>query len=140
MRRTRIIAALALGVILLIAAALASSCSPPQSSLCVAPKPYPSPGGVQTLDDQTAVVDACLQQWSRRLAPAPDTLTELTDAVIAACDGAIFEQAMRFARESMKIDGLKVAPPADRAGARATARRTALMLVAQARAGKCPAP
>lgn len=117
-----------------------AACNKGSAPSCPPPKAYPEPLTPTSLESAIDRLDACLQQQARILAVGPDQLRDVADAVTAACDGAVLIQAREYAKYAKQADKLEVAPDPEIDEARADARRSALVLVATARARQCPAP
>jgi hypothetical protein len=53
----------------------------------------------ETADDQMQLTAYCVERWAARLAAAPDDASEVVEAVVAACDGAIVAHQAMVAKE-----------------------------------------
>ena len=72
----------------------------------------------------------CVERWAARLSRAPDRASEVTDAVIGACDGAIVAYEAAMAKEDATYD-------VPREAAYAYWRKRAQFITVQTRAGNC---
>ncbi len=89
------------------------------------------PGVVpKNADDQMQITVHCVEHWAARLAAAPDAASQVVEAVISACDGAIVYLEDAKSRED---PGSEMSPEA----AREYWRRRAQFIVVQTRAGNC---
>ena len=88
------------------------------------------PGVPTSADDNKQATTYCVERWAARLASAADTASEVAEAVIANCDGAI------GAYETAKIRE-RVGPNMTSEEARDYWLKRAKFIVVQTRAGHC---
>jgi hypothetical protein len=88
---------------------------------------------------QSKKAQACVARWGIRLSRAEGTLTELSQATVAACEYEILTKAEVFAAEQTRA-GSPVSSDDTLARFRKEAQQTAMFQVAMGRAGGCPAP
>lgn len=116
--------------LLLIGALLVSGCDRSSSRICGS-LPAQLPGVVpKTADDQMQVTAYCVEHWAARLAGGPDVASEVVEAVIGACDGAI---VALDAAKTKEVAGSEISLGA----ARNYWRKRAQFIVVQTRAGNC---
>lgn len=114
----------------LAAAVMVTGCDKSNSNICGS-LPAHLPGLIpKTADDQMQLTSYCVERWAARLSHAPDRASEIVEAVIGACDGAISAYEAAKAKEDETYD-------LSRADAYAYWRKRAQFVVVQTRAGNC---
>jgi len=116
--------------ILLIAAVLASGCDKSDPSICGS-LPAQLPGLIpKSADDQMQLTAYCVERWAARLSHSPDDASQVVEAVIGACDGAIIAYEAAKAKEDK-------ANNVPRTEAYDYWRKRAQFVAVQTRAGNC---
>ena len=107
-----------------------SGCNDPNPRICSSlAMQLPTGQQISTASDRMQVTGSCVERWAARLATGPDTVSEVAEGALGACDETftyLRNQQIKEGGEALSLEDM-----------RAFWRRRAMLFALQVRAGNC---